>query len=249
MVATGDVHFLEPHHEIFRRILLSNKFDDCDEPLPLYFKTTTEMLEEFSYLGKAKALEIVVTNPNLIADMCQNVAPLPKGLFTPKIENSAEELKSLVYGRMRELYGDQPPAIVTKRVEDELGDIIRCGYDVIYMSAQKLVSKSNAAGYLVGSRGSVGSSIVAYLSGITEVNSLPAHYRCPKCKHTDFESGKGFGCGTDMPDAFCPDCGAEYDKDGFDIPFETFLGFGGDKVPDIDLTSQANIKPCLTRIL
>jgi DNA polymerase-3 subunit alpha (Gram-positive type) len=235
VVATGDVHFLEPHHEIFRRILLSNKFDDCDEPLPLYFKTTTEMLEEFSYLGKAKALEIVVTNPNLIADMCQNVAPLPKGLFTPKIENSAEELKSLVYGRMRELYGDQPPAIVTKRVEDELGDIIRCGYDVIYMSAQKLVSKSNAAGYLVGSRGSVGSSIVAYLSGITEVNSLPAHYRCPKCKHTDFESGKGFGCGTDMPDAFCPDCGAEYDKDGFDIPFETFLGFGGDKVPDIDL--------------
>lgn len=235
VVATGDVHFLEPHHEIFRRILLSNKFDDCDEPLPLYFKTTDEMLEEFSYLGRAKAREIVITNPNLIADMCQDVAPLPKGLFTPKIENSAEELKSLVYGRMRELYGDNPPEIVTKRVEDELGDIIRCGYDVIYMSAQKLVAKSNAAGYLVGSRGSVGSSIVAFLSGITEVNSLPAHYRCPKCKHTDFDSGKGYGCGIDMPDALCPVCGAEYAKDGFDIPFETFLGFGGDKVPDIDL--------------
>jgi DNA polymerase-3 subunit alpha (Gram-positive type) len=235
VVATGDVHFLEPHHEIFRRILLSNKFDDCDEPLPLYFKTTDEMLEEFSYLGRAKAREIVITNPNLIADMCQDVAPLPKGLFTPKIENSAEELKSLVYGRMRELYGDNPPEIVTKRVEDELGDIIRCGYDVIYMSAQKLVAKSNAAGYLVGSRGSVGSSIVAFLSGITEVNSLPAHYRCPKCKHTDFDSGKGYGCGIDMPDALCPVCDAEYAKDGFDIPFETFLGFGGDKVPDIDL--------------
>lgn len=235
VVATGDVHFLEPHHEIFRRILLSNKFDDCDEPLPLYFKTTDEMLEEFSYLGRAKAREIVITNPNLIADMCQDVAPLPKGLFTPKIENSAEELKSLVYGRMRELYGENPPEIVTKRVEDELGDIIRCGYDVIYMSAQKLVAKSNAAGYLVGSRGSVGSSIVAFLSGITEVNSLPAHYRCPKCKHTDFDSGKGYGCGIDMPDALCPVCGAEYAKDGFDIPFETFLGFGGDKVPDIDL--------------
>jgi DNA polymerase-3 subunit alpha (Gram-positive type) len=235
VVATGDVHFLEPHHEIFRRILLSNKFDDCDEPLPLYFKTTDEMLEEFSYLGRDKAREIVITNPNLIADMCQDVAPLPKGLFTPKIENSAEELKSLVYGRMRELYGENPPEIVTKRVEDELGDIIRCGYDVIYMSAQKLVAKSNAAGYLVGSRGSVGSSIVAFLSGITEVNSLPAHYRCPKCKHTDFDSGKGYGCGIDMPDALCPVCGAEYAKDGFDIPFETFLGFGGDKVPDIDL--------------
>ncbi|NMA37730.1 MAG: PolC-type DNA polymerase III [Papillibacter sp.] len=235
VVATGDVHFLEPHHEIFRRILLSNKFDDCDEPLPLYFKTTDEMLEEFSYLSRDKAREIVITNPNLIADMCQDVAPLPKGLFTPKIENSAEELKSLVYGRMRELYGDNPPEIVTKRVEDELGDIIRCGYDVIYMSAQKLVAKSNAAGYLVGSRGSVGSSIVAFLSGITEVNSLPAHYRCPKCKHTDFDSGKGYGCGIDMPDALCPVCGAEYAKDGFDIPFETFLGFGGDKVPDIDL--------------
>jgi DNA polymerase-3 subunit alpha (Gram-positive type) len=136
---------------------------------------------------------------------------------------------------MRELYGENPPEIVTKRVEDELGDIIRCGYDVIYMSAQKLVAKSNAAGYLVGSRGSVGSSIVAFLSGITEVNSLPAHYRCPKCKHTDFDSGKGYGCGIDMPDALCPVCGAEYAKDGFDIPFETFLGFGGDKVPDIDL--------------
>jgi DNA polymerase-3 subunit alpha (Gram-positive type) len=235
VVATGDVHFLEPQHEIFRRILLSNKFDDCDEPLPLYFKTTDEMLEEFSYLGEDKAYEVVVTNSNLIADMCGDIAPLPKGLFVPKIENSAEELKSLVYGRLNKLYGETPPEIVTKRVEAELGDIIGCGYDVIYMSAQKLVAKSNAAGYLVGSRGSVGSSLVAYLSGITEVNSLPPHYRCPKCRHADFESGKGYGCGVDMPDMLCPVCGTEYEKDGYDIPFETFLGFGGDKVPDIDL--------------
>ncbi len=235
VVATGDVHFLEPQHEIFRRILLSNKFEDCDEPLPLYFKTTEEMLEEFSYLGEEKAREVVVTNTNLIADLCGDIAPLPKGLFTPKIENSAEELKSLVYGRMKELYGENPPEIVTARVEAELGDIIRCGYDVIYMSAQKLVAKSNAAGYLVGSRGSVGSSLVAFLAGITEVNSLPAHYRCPNCRHTDFEAGKGWGCGADMPDAACPECGTLYGKDGYDIPFETFLGFGGDKVPDIDL--------------
>lgn len=235
VVATGDVHFLEPEHEIFRRILLSNKFDDCDQPLPLYFKTTDEMLDEFSYLGQEKAYEVVVTNSNLIADMCEEIAPLPTGLFTPKIENSAEGLKELVYGKMHRLYGDEPPRLITERIEDELSNIIGRGYDVIYMSAVKLVAKSNEAGYLVGSRGSVGSSLVAYMSGITEVNALPAHYRCPKCRRSDFEAGRDYGCGVDMPDASCPECGTPYEKDGYDIPFETFLGFGGDKVPDIDL--------------
>ncbi|MDD6188930.1 MAG: PolC-type DNA polymerase III [Clostridiales bacterium] len=235
VVATGDVHFLEPEHEIFRRILLSNKFSDSDYPLPLYLKTTEEMMEEFAYLGPQKCYDVVIGNSNLIADMCDEVAPLPTGLFAPKIENSAEELQSLVYGKVNALYGDNPPELITKRLETELGGIIGRGYDVIYMSAQKLVAKSLAAGYLVGSRGSVGSSLVAFMSGITEVNSLPAHYRCPNCKHSDFEAGKDYGCGVDMPDAYCPVCGTKYVKDGFDIPFETFLGFAGDKVPDIDL--------------
>ncbi|MBR6654468.1 MAG: PolC-type DNA polymerase III, partial [Oscillospiraceae bacterium] len=235
VVATGDVHFLEPEHEIFRRILLSNKFSDSDYPLPLYLKTTEEMMEEFAYLGEQKCYDVVIGNSNLIADMCQEVAPLPDGLFAPKIENSAEDLQSLVYGKVNALYGDNPPELITKRLETELGGIIGRGYDVIYMSAQKLVAKSLEAGYLVGSRGSVGSSLVAFMSGITEVNSLPAHYRCPNCKHSDFEAGKDYGCGVDMPDANCPVCGTKYVKDGFDIPFETFLGFAGDKVPDIDL--------------
>jgi len=235
VVATGDVHFLEPEHEIFRRILLSNKFSDSDYPLPLYLKTTEEMMEEFAYLGEQKCYDVVIGNSNLIADMCQEVAPLPDGLFAPKIENSAEDLQSLVYGKVNALYGDNPPELITKRLETELGGIIGRGYDVIYMSAQKLVAKSLEAGYLVGSRGSVGSSLVAFMSGITEVNSLPAHYRCPNCKHSDFEAGKDYGCGVDMPDANCPICGTKYVKDGFDIPFETFLGFAGDKVPDIDL--------------
>ncbi|MEG1908793.1 MAG: PolC-type DNA polymerase III [Oscillospiraceae bacterium] len=236
VIATGDVHFLDPQDEIFRHILLAGrKFADADKSLPLYFKTTDEMLKEFSYLGEEKAHEVVITNPVAISDLCDEIELLPSKLYTPKIENSVEDLQSLVYGRMHELYGDTPPEIVTQRVETELSDIINCHYDVIYMSAQKLVANSLAAGYLVGSRGSVGSSLVAYMSGITEVNSLPAHYRCPKCKHTDFESGKGWGCGVDMPDKVCPICGTKLDKDGFDIPFETFLGFGGGKVPDIDL--------------
>ncbi len=237
VAATCDVHFLDPEDEVFRHILLTTKeFSDADKSLPIYFRTTDEMLGEFEYLGEEKAYEVVVKNTNLIADMCDKVRPLPEPvLYPPKIENSAGQLKDLVYGRMRELYGETPPEIVTKRIETELGDILNRGYDVIYMSAQKLVADSLAHGYLVGSRGSVGSSLVAYMSGITEVNSLPAHYRCPKCKHTDFESGKGYGCGADMPDKVCPVCGEKYKKEGFDIPFETFLGFGGDKVPDIDL--------------
>ena len=236
--ATGDVHFMNPEDEIFRRILLNTKnLDEPDYETPLYFRTTEDMLQEFAYLGEEKAYEVVVTNTNLIADMCETVRPVPHKLFAPSIENSAEDLKSLVYGKFHRLYGDNPPEAMVKRVETELHDIITCHYDVIYMSAQKLVQNSLENGYLVGSRGSVGSSIVAYLSGITEVNSFPPHYRCPnpECKHTILDVPKEFNCGADLPDAVCPKCGTPMEKDGFNIPFETFLGFGGDKVPDIDL--------------
>ncbi len=236
VVATGDVHFLEPQDEVFRRILLATKgFDDADRELPIYFHTTDEMLREFAYLGKDTAYEVVVKNPNMIADMCERLNPVPKGLFAPKIENSVGQLKDLVYGRLHELYGEHPPELIQKRVDQEMHDIISCHYDVIYMSAQKLVQNSLEHGYLVGSRGSVGSSIVAYLSGITEVNSFPPHYRCPACKYTTFDVPAESKCGADLPDAVCPECGAPMAKEGFNIPFETFLGFGGDKVPDIDL--------------
>lgn len=236
VVATCDVHFLDPEQEIFRRILLAaKKFSDADKAMPLYYRTTEEMLDEFAYLGPEKAQEVVVTNTNAIADSVEVFELLPKDLYPPKIENSAQQLKDLVYGKMAEIYGENPPELITDRVETELHDILSRGYDVIYMSAQKLVANSLEHGYLVGSRGSVGSSLVAYFSGITEVNSLPPHYVCPQCKYTDFDSGAGFGCGADMPDKVCPRCGAKLRKDGFDIPFETFLGFGGDKVPDIDL--------------
>ena len=238
VVATGDVHFLNPEDEIFRHILLATKgFDDCDRENPLYFRTTDDMLREFSYLGEEKAYEVVVENTNAIADMVETLRPVPHNLFAPKIENSVEDLKALVYGKLHRLYGENPPELITKRVETELHDIINCHYDVIYMSAQKLVQNSLEHGYLVGSRGSVGSSIVAYMAGITEVNSFPPHYRCPnpECKYTTFDVPKGYGCGADLPDAICPKCGTKFDKDGFNIPFETFLGFGGDKVPDIDL--------------
>ena len=238
VVATGDVHFLNPEDEIFRHILLATKgFKDCDRDNPLYFRSTDEMLKEFSYLGEEKAFEAVVTNTNLIADMCETLRPVPHNLFAPKIENSVEDLKDLVYGKFHRLYGENPPELFSKRVDTELNDIINCHYDVIYMSAQRLVQNSLENGYLVGSRGSVGSSIVAYLSGITEVNSFPPHYRCPNasCKHTILDVPKGYNCGADLPDANCPQCGTKLEKDGFNIPFETFLGFGGDKVPDIDL--------------
>ena len=238
VVATGDVHFLNPEDEVFRHILLATKgFDDADKPMPLYFRTTDDMLNEFSYLGEEKAYEIVVENPNKIADMCETMRPVPHNLFAPKIENSVEDLKDLVYSKFHRLYGDNPPEVFTKRVETELHDIISCHYDVIYMSAQKLVQNSLENGYLVGSRGSVGSSIVAYMSGITEVNSFQPHYRCPNpdCKYTELNVPEGYNCGADLPDAVCPKCGSKMEKDGFNIPFETFLGFGGDKVPDIDL--------------
>ena len=236
VVATGDVHFLNPEDEIYRHILLATKqMPDADRSLPLYFKTTDEMLTEFSYLGEEKAYEIVVKNPNMIVDWCDQVRPVPHNLFAPKIENSVEDLEALVYGKMHRLYGENPPELVQKRVDTEMHDIISCHYDVIYMSAQKLVQNSLEHGYLVGSRGSVGSSIVAFMSGITEVNSFPPHYRCPKCHYTTFDVPDDCPCGADLPDAFCPQCGEKLDKDGFNIPFETFLGFGGDKVPDIDL--------------
>ncbi len=238
LVATGDVHFLDPEDEIYRHILLAGrKFADADRPLPIYFKTTDEMLSEFAYLGARECYDAVVRNPGAIADQCENIELLPKGqLFAPKIENSAQQLKELCYGRMRELYGDDPPEIVKSRVDTELNTILEHEYDVIYMSAQKLVQDSLDHGYLVGSRGSVGSSIVAYLSGITEVNSLPPHYRCPHCRHSDFENPTQAGCGADLPDKLCPICGMPMDKDGFDIPFETFLGYpGNEKTPDIDL--------------
>ena len=238
VVATGDVHFLNPEDEIFRHILLATKgFPDCDRVNPLYFRTTDDMLEEFSYLGADKAYEVVVKNTNYIADMCETLRPVPHNLFAPKIENSVEDLKSLVYGKFHRLYGDNPPELMVKRVETELNDIISCHYDVIYMSAQKLVQNSLEHGYLVGSRGSVGSSIVAFMSGITEVNSFPPHYRCPnpQCKHTILDVPRGYNCGADLPDTVCPKCATPMEKDGFNIPFETFLGFGGDKVPDIDL--------------
>ena len=238
VVATGDVHFQNPEDEIFRHILLATKgFDDCDRPNPLYFRTTDEMLAEFAYLGEDKAYEVVVTNTNLIADMIDMVRPVPHNLFAPKIENSVEDLKNLVYTKFHRLYGENPPELMVKRLETELHDIISCHYDVIYMSAQKLVQNSLDHGYLVGSRGSVGSSIVAYMAGITEVNAFPPHYRCPNpdCKHTILDVPAGYNCGADLPDLECPKCGTKMEKDGFNIPFETFLGFGGDKVPDIDL--------------
>ena len=234
--ATGDVHFQEPEDEVYRHILLaSKKFADADAPLPIYFKTTEEMLAEFAYLGEAEAHRVVIDDPRAIADRIEEIELLPPGqLFPPRLENSEQELHDMVWRKCHELYGDEPPQLVVDRLNVELKSILG-KYDVVYMSAQKLVQRSLENGYLVGSRGSVGSSLVAYMSGITEVNSLPPHYRCPKCKNTEFVTDGSYGCGADMPDKVCPVCGGKYVKDGFDIPFETFLGYGGGKVPDIDL--------------
>ncbi len=236
VVATGDVHFQEKEDEIYRHILLAaKKFEDANAPLPLYFRTTEEMLKEFAYLGEEKAYEVVVTNTRMIADMVEEIELLPKGkLFPPRLKNSKEDLERMVWDKAHALYGDEPPQLIVDRLNVELDSILG-KYDVVYMSAQKLVQRSMECGYLVGSRGSVGSSLVAYMSGITEVNSLPPHYRCPQCRNVEFMQGQGYGCGADMPDKLCPVCGAKYVKDGFDIPFETFLGYGGGKVPDIDL--------------
>ena len=237
IIAASDVHFLDPEDEEYRRILQAAKqFNDADRSCPIYFRNTEEMLREFDYLGDETAKEVVIDNPRKIAEMTEEIELLPKDLYPPKIENSAQILKKLVEDRMHAIYGDTPPEIVEKRVDTELNTILDHNYDVIYMSAQKLVQNSLEHGYLVGSRGSVGSSIVAYMSGITEVNSLPPHYICPKCRHSEFITDGSYGCGADMPDKACPECGTNMRKDGFDIPFETFLGFpGNEKTPDIDL--------------
>ena len=234
--ATGDVHFQEPEDEIYRHILLaSKKFADADASLPIYFKTTDEMLEEFSYLGEEKAHEVVIDNPRKIADLIEEIELLPPGqLFPPRLENSEQELNDRVWAKCHAMYGENPPQLIVDRLNVELGSILG-KYDVVYMSAQKLVERSLENGYLVGSRGSVGSSLVAYMSGITEVNSLPPHYYCPECQYVEFQTDPQYGCGADMPDKMCPQCGTKLKKDGFDIPFETFLGYGGGKVPDIDL--------------
>ena len=240
VVATCDVHFLDPENEVYRRIIMAGKgFGDADEQAPLYLHTTEEMLEEFSYLGTQKAHEVVIENPNKIADMIEKISPVRPDKCPPVIENSDQELRDICYKKAHEMYGDPLPDVVTERLERELHSIISNGFAVMYIIAQKLVWKSNADGYLVGSRGSVGSSFVATMAGITEVNPLSPHYYCPNCHYSDFDSEevKKFagGCGWDMKDKECPVCGTPLIKDGFDIPFETFLGFKGNKEPDIDL--------------
>ncbi len=236
-VATCDVHFINPEDEVFRRILMAGQgYKDADKQAPLYFRTTDEMLEEFAYLGKDLAYEVVVENPNAIADMTERINPVPPDKAPPVIEGSDELLRKLTYDRAISIYGEDMPSHVRERIDVELNSIIDNGYSVLYIIAQKLVSKSLSDGYLVGSRGSVGSSIVAYLSGITEVNSLPPHYVCPKCKHSEFfKTTDELGCGFDLPPKKCPKCGEMLIGDGHDIPFETFLGFSGNKEPDIDL--------------
>ena len=244
-VATTDAHFLEPQDISYRRILMDSiGFKDADEGPLLYYRTTDEMLEEFSYLGEDLAKEVVIDNPNAIAESTEEIELFPGETAMPAVENADQELMETSYRKMRDLYGEELPEIIEKRLERELGSIIRHGFSVLYWIAMKLVEKSMSDGYLVGSRGSVGSSLAAYASGITEVNPLPPHYRCPNCKHSDFNIDTDvYGCGVDMPPAVCPVCGADYVADGYDIPFEVFLGIDADKVPDIDLNFSGEYQP------
>ena len=238
--ATCDVHFLNPEDELYRRVIMAGKgFADADNQPPLYFRTTEEMLEEFMYLGSEKAEEVVITNTNKIADRIEKISPVSPDKCPPVIENSDQTLRNICYEKAHSIYGENLPDIVTERLERELNSIISNGFAVMYIIAQKLVWKSVDDGYLVGSRGSVGSSFAAFMAGITEVNSLQAHYLCPNCKYVDFDSDyvKSFSgrSGCDMEDKLCPVCGQPLSKEGHDIPFETFLGFKGNKEPDIDL--------------
>ncbi|MDR0325135.1 MAG: PolC-type DNA polymerase III [Oscillospiraceae bacterium] len=238
--ATGDVHFLDPEDEVYRDILLANMNMQGSDPLPLYFKTTDEMLEEFSYLGEEMAYEVVVAGPQAVAESVGDVRPVREGEFFPRLEGSADELREMAYSRARAMYGDELPPLIEERLEKELSSIIRKGYDIIYTISQKLVQRSMENGYLVGSRGSVGASIAAFFAGITEVNALPPHYRCPECRYSEFPDASGCYCGADLPDKDCPGCKTTLEKDGFDIPFATFLGFDADKKPDIDLNFSSD---------
>lgn len=244
LVATCDVHFLNPEDSIYRAILMKGTgFDDADLQAPLFLRTTEEMLKEFTYLGEKEAYEAVVTNPRIIAAQCERFKPIPDGLYSPMIPGADEDISNMTYHNARRLYGENLPKIVQDRIDLELKPIIHHGFAVLYLISHKLVKKSNLDGYLVGSRGSVGSSFVATMTDITEVNPLPPHWRCPHCKYSEFVTDGSYGCGYDLPDKDCPVCGTPMVKDGHDIPFAVFLGFDGDKVPDIDLNFSGVYQP------